>query len=172
MSELINFTALTNEQKLMVLSWRNDERISAFMKNKTVGKDEHFNFIESLKSRNDRLYFLVKNEEKYIGVIDFIKICDKSCEFGIYGNPNLKGVGKILMQNIIDYARKILKIGELNACVYKQNERAIKLYKKFNFEIKYQKDQMIYLSKNLTQTCYNLENSQKLMENSDENCKF
>ena len=97
MLELINFTSLSGEQKLMVLKWRNDERIAKFMKNKSVGKEEHFAFLERLKSIQDKIYFLVKDESEFIGVVSFVDITKESCEFGVYKNPELKGVGKKLI---------------------------------------------------------------------------
>jgi len=148
MLELINFTDLTDEQILMVLRWRNDERIAKFMKNKSVSEQEHRNFISNLKNDETKRYFLVKEDSDYISVIDFVDIAADSCEFGIYANPELKG--KILMQTIAEYAAKTLKVGELKSCVYNENEKAIALYRKFGFEIYGRDEQMSYMSLSLS----------------------
>ena len=100
MLELINFTDLTDEQILMILRWRNDERVAKYMKNKSVSEQEHRKFIANLKNDETKRYFLVKEDNDYIGVIDFVGIEADACEFGIYANPELKGKGKILMQTI------------------------------------------------------------------------
>lgn len=121
MLELINFTDLTDEQILMVLRWRNDERIAKFMKNKSVSEQEHRNFISNLKNDETKRYFLVKEDSDYISVIDFVGIAADSCEFGIYANPELKG--KILMQTIAEYAAKTLKVGELKSCACNENKK-------------------------------------------------
>jgi len=147
MLELINFTDLTDEQILMILRWRNDERVAKFMKNKSVSEQEHRNFISNLKNDETKRYFLVKDSKDYIGVIDFVDIAADSCEFGIYANPELKG--KILMQTIVEYAAKTLKVGELKSCVYNENEKAIALYRKFGFEIYGRDEQMSYMSLSL-----------------------
>ena len=147
MLELINFTDLTDEQILMILRWRNDERVAKYMKNKSVSEQEHRNFISNLKNDETKRYFLVKEDSDYISVIDFVDIAADSCEFGIYANPELKG--KILMQTIAEYAAKTLKVGELKSCAYNENEKAIALYGKFGFEIYGRDEQMSYMSLSL-----------------------
>ena len=99
MLELINFTDLTDEQILMILRWRNDEQVAKYMKNKSLSEQEHRKFIANLKNDETKRYFLVKEDNDYIGVIDFVDIEADSCEFGIYANPGLKGKGKILHAN-------------------------------------------------------------------------
>ncbi|WP_170019840.1 UDP-4-amino-4,6-dideoxy-N-acetyl-beta-L-altrosamine N-acetyltransferase [Campylobacter sp. RM16190] len=145
MIRLINFTELTKEQKMMVFDWRNDERVAKFMRSKNINLNEHLKFIKNLKTAHDKIYFLVKENDEFIGVIDFINISDEECEFGLYANPNLKNQGVKLMQIIINYAFSELKVFRLNSCAYNFNEKAIALYEKFGFEIYDKDDQMSYL---------------------------
>ncbi|MBE9864130.1 UDP-4-amino-4,6-dideoxy-N-acetyl-beta-L-altrosamine N-acetyltransferase [Campylobacter concisus] len=147
MLELINFTSLSGEQKLMVLKWRNDERIAKFMKNKSVGKEEHFAFLERLKSIQDKIYFLVNDKAmgEFIGVISFVDITKQSCEFGVYKNPELKGVGKKLLDLIKDYAFFTLKVGLLKAKAYNSNKKALALYENFGFRVYAKDDDFSYL---------------------------
>ncbi len=136
-SKLINFTKLTLDEKKMILEWRNSDAIKKWMHNRdTISLESHLEFIDLLNSRDDRIYFLVKNENNFFGVVDLTKIKkEKSAEFGIYANPKLKGYGSLLMNQIIEYAFDELNLKKLNSNVYENNLKAIYLYKKFNFKI-------------------------------------
>jgi len=150
--ELVNFIDLDQKEKLMVLSWRNDERIRKWMITEDIiSQDSHFKYIESLASKKDSLYFLVKKEDNPIGVIDFTRINNdtKKAEIGIYSNPELKGVGSFLMQEIINYGFNVLEVKILIAKVFYRNRKALKLYKKFDFrEIVIDKEIIIMELKN------------------------
>ncbi len=150
--KLINFVDLSQEEKLMVLSWRNDDNIRKWMLTQDIiSQDNHFNYIESLTSKKDRLYFLVKKAANSIGVIDFTSIDydEKKAEIGLYTNPELKGVGSFLMQEIINYGFHILGVKTLISKVFHQNHKAIKLYKKFDFkEISEEKEMLTMELKN------------------------
>ena len=134
--QLLNFIDLELEEKEMILKWRNHPEIRKWMYNQDEIKlEEHLNFIESLKSRKDKLYFLVKKEEEFIGVIDFTQLVEKkSVHMGIYSNPNLKGNGKILLNKIIDYSFNNLKVERIFSECLMENEKAYILYKSFNFK--------------------------------------
>jgi UDP-4-amino-4,6-dideoxy-N-acetyl-beta-L-altrosamine N-acetyltransferase len=96
-----------------------------------------------LKSKKDRVYFLVKRNTEPIGVIDLTNInyADKSAEIGLYAKPQLKGIGNHLMETIINYAVYNLKLKTLFAEVFTENTAAIKLYKRYNFKT-YDKKEM------------------------------
>ena len=134
--KLMNFTELTLEQKEMVLIWRNSSEIRKWMYNQEeIELNDHLNFIESLKSRKDKLYFLVKKDKEYIGVIDFTEIIEEeSLHMGIYTNPNIKGNGKILLNKIIEYSFDNLKVKKIYSEVFSQNNKAYELYEKYNFK--------------------------------------
>ena len=133
--ELINFIDISSKEKKMVLSWRNHQDIRKWMSNKKeITLEEHSNYIDSLFYKKDRIYFLVKESNDYLGVIDFTNIVENEfSEFGIYVKPGLRGVGTKLMDIIINNAFNVLKLKKLIANVCVDNEKAKKLYKKFNF---------------------------------------
>ncbi|HEG0496391.1 TPA: UDP-4-amino-4,6-dideoxy-N-acetyl-beta-L-altrosamine N-acetyltransferase [Campylobacter jejuni] len=145
MIKLKNFTELNSQEIELIFKWRNNIHISQFMKTKYIDFEEHLKFIKNLHQDSSKKYFLVFQHEQIIGVIDFVNITTKSCEFGLYTKPNLKGVGQILMNEIKKYAFKILRIKNLKACVFKQNQRALSLYLKNNFYIYCEDENMFYL---------------------------
>ncbi|MDP3290918.1 MAG: UDP-4-amino-4,6-dideoxy-N-acetyl-beta-L-altrosamine N-acetyltransferase [Sulfuricurvum sp.] len=145
---LLDFTTLDTNQLTLVLSWRNHPKIREWMLHPNeISMEEHLHFVESLKRREDRRYFLVQREGKNIGVIDFMDITEKSAELGLYANPKMKGVGETLMRALINYAFVTLKVKTLIATVFADNERAKHLYEKFDFvetnRTAYEKREMI-----------------------------
>jgi len=136
---LINFIDASLEEKKMILEWRNHPNIRKWMYNQEeIELDSHLQFIDSLKYCQDKLYFLVKMDEQYIGVIDFTNINyhNKSTYFGLYSNPYCKisGIGRILETISIDYAFNTLHMTVLKLEVFSDNRQVRNLHKKFHFQ--------------------------------------
>ena len=105
--KLINFIDLSQEEKMMILEWRNKIDIQKWMHTQNdISLEEHLDFIDSLKTIKDKLYFLVKKEDENIGVVYFTNLTKKEVYFGLYANPTIKilGVGRILEKLSIDFA--------------------------------------------------------------------
>jgi UDP-4-amino-4,6-dideoxy-N-acetyl-beta-L-altrosamine N-acetyltransferase len=136
---LKNFIQLNYDEKLMILEWRNHSETSKFMLNKKIELKEHLDFINSLKENKTKLYFLIDD----IGVIDFTNITDKKADIGLYKNPNKQKVGSVLMKHLINYGFNVLGLEKLILYVYENNQKAINLYKKFNFKIADKKDNLL-----------------------------
>ena len=134
--KLINFIDLSQEEKMMILEWRNRLDIQKWMYTQNdISLEEHLDFIDSLKTIKDKLYFLVKKDNIYIGVIDFTQIKpNESLHMGIYTNPDLKDYGKILLETIIYFSFEILKVVKIYSEVYFENEKAYLLYKSYGFK--------------------------------------
>ena len=134
--KLINFIDLSQEEKMMILEWRNKIDIQKWVHTQNdISLEEHLDFIDSLKTIKDKLYFLVKKDNIYIGVIDFTQIKpNESLHMGIYTNPDLKGYGKILLETIIYFSFEILKVVKIYSEVYFENEKAYLLYKSYGFK--------------------------------------
>lgn len=138
---LVSLCDLSNDDKLLILEWRNHINVRTWMHNdSSITTENHFKFISTLNGNTEKKYFLVYEENIKIGVIYFtdINLSTKTAEFGVYTNPNLKGKGAILMETIIDEAFKKLEVTKLLAEVYGDNKTAIMLYRQYNF-IEYKK---------------------------------
>jgi len=146
--EMTNFTNLNEAECKMILEWRNHPNIRNYMTNKNIiTKEEHLAFIKSLENSAAKKYFLVKQEDDYLGVIDFVDIDDTACEFGLYVNPYLqkKGAGSLLLEEIIRYAFKELGLKKLRARVYKENKKALGLYEKYGLKIAREDEEYFYM---------------------------
>lgn len=132
--QLLDFTTLDTGQLTLVLSWRNHPNIRKWMlRDNEISMEEHLCFVQSLKNRPDKRYFLLQKSQDYLGVVDLTNINATGAELGIYANPDLHGVGKLLMSALIDYAHETLKLTHLIANVFADNEKAKDLYQKFDF---------------------------------------
>jgi UDP-4-amino-4,6-dideoxy-N-acetyl-beta-L-altrosamine N-acetyltransferase len=150
---LLDFTTLDTQQLTMVLSWRNHPDVCSWMLNSNeISLNEHLSYIESLKNRSDKRYFLVQKGNDYLGVVDLIDITTTSAEIGIYVNPDKRGVGGLLMEALIRYAFDTLKLTKLIANVFSNNENAKRLYQKFDFQeidrTMHKEREMIYMERN------------------------
>jgi len=146
--ELIHFTELTSDEKLMVLEWRNHPEVRRWMfTQEPIEKEDHLAYIDSLEVRSDRVYFLVKEKDEPIGVIDFAEMdLDRSqASIGLFAKPNLRGVGKILMREILDHGFDQLKVETLISEVFESNESAINLYRRHGFKEVDRRDDVIVM---------------------------
>jgi len=154
--EIINFINTNDIEKRLILEWRNNDDVRKWMINKDlITIEEHFNYIESLKNNKKKLCFLLKEKNNYLGIVEFDEINNNSASFGINKNimSTKKGLGELLEKLSIYIAKTKLNINKLTLSVLKDNIRAIELYKKSNYSIKYEKEIynniLIYMEKKL-----------------------
>jgi len=135
--KLISFPDLSEADKKRIYDWRTDSRIAQNMRTSSFSYDQHLAFIEGLKTKTDRQYFLVTQNNKKIGVISLVDIntCSQKAELGLYVNPEIKGGGKILMDAIFHHAFKVLGLKEVIAEVYEDNSHAIRFYERCGMEL-------------------------------------
>lgn len=137
--EVINFIKLSNEERKMVLDWRNHENIRKWMYSDDIITEEgHANFVDKLITDTSNFYWIVKNKEGlYLGTVYFNKtdFKNKHAYLGIYSNPysELKNKGHLLIQCIKELAFGIAEIHTLKLEVIENNQKAIQFYKKSGF---------------------------------------
>ncbi len=136
---LKNFVNLNEEEIEMVRMWRNHPEVRRWMyTDHEISKEEHINFIDSLKGDNKNFYYLVYKGRKPVGVMYLNRLDPKNrnAYFGIYANPEEKihGAGLILEKSAISLAFDVAQLHTLKLEVIEDNERAINFYKRMGFE--------------------------------------
>lgn len=135
MAELMfkNLIRITDEEKRLVLEWRNSERIRTKMVNKNIiSWEDHKHFIEQLKSRKDCIYYLIYIDKTPIGVSSFtdIDLISKSCSGGTYiGDTNYLGYGIPILYYCYVYLFENMNFNEHVFNVLKVNKRVYKMHK-------------------------------------------
>jgi UDP-4-amino-4,6-dideoxy-N-acetyl-beta-L-altrosamine N-acetyltransferase len=135
---LKNFINLNDNEKELVRRWRNYDNIRKWMfSDKIIAQEEHLAFINRLQNDTKNAYWLVKDDERYMGVVYLNKIdrMNKNAFLGIYTNPenNIKGTGSSLIKCIKKLSFEIAGFHALKLEVLVNNEKAIYLYKKMGF---------------------------------------
>ncbi len=143
--KLENILNVNDELKEKVRLWRNKEEIRKYMLNQhIITKEEHLNWIESLKNRNDWKFWVVFVDEIPIGTVSLQNIDYKklASEWGFYiGEDDYRGsgIGAIIEFSLLEYFFNILKFRTLNGIVLEKNVPVIRMHKKFGFKIKKKK---------------------------------
>ena len=132
-----NFINLDDKEKEIVRNWRNNDVIRKWSYSEhIISVEEHNNFMMKLKEDSRNIYWLAKSKDEYKGVIYLARLDfnNRNGYFGIYSNPYLKGVGNLLEECLIKVAFDIACLHTLKLEVIEDNEKALKLYKRFGFE--------------------------------------
>lgn len=125
-----NFIMMNDDEKLMVLNWRNDDRVRRWMySKKQATEEEHFNFINTLEGRKDRWYWLVYRREIPVGVLvlSLQDIENEIFESGTYMNPELYGEGFGFFKEVGIFLYYVLGINSIYSSVQADNKDALYL---------------------------------------------
>jgi len=135
-----NFIDLSFEELEQIRNLRNKKEIREVMfTNHIITKDEHFAFVDSLKTDDKNLYFSFYIDNKLIGVssLNHIDKKNKKAFLGIYTDPslNIPYKGTNIINCIMKIAFRKLKLKNLFLEVLENNIKAINFYKKNGFQI-------------------------------------
>ena len=129
-----NFVCLTEDEKKMILEWRNHEKVRSVMVNKDViSLEDHLKFINSLENRDDCYYWLVIDPTgANVGVLDVVHIDrDKDVgEIGFYLNQDELGKGFQFMIETEYFVYSQLEL-KYNMITIDVTNKEILLYNKF-----------------------------------------
>ncbi|MCG3685627.1 hypothetical protein [Aliarcobacter butzleri] len=139
-----NFIFLDDSEAKEILELRNQSYIKENMINsENISLENHINFINSLKTLENRKYFAILEDNKIIGSLNYINNEDLS--WGLYfkedTNPIIKSCATYLF---LDYV--FGKFDEdLNSYVKKSNSIALAFNKNFGFKNFKDDEEFIYL---------------------------
>ena len=131
---LKNFINLTDKEKRLVLSWRNHETVRKYVATTPdeISMEEHGAFIEKLRDRKDRYYYMVKEQESSFGVISLFDVdfYNRRCMWGLYANTDNfnTGTGIILEYAALYMVFDVLGLHCLRCEINEENSRALKLF--------------------------------------------
>ncbi len=125
-----NFIQLSDDELLMILSWRNHPDIRKCMNTSNIiSKENHLKFCHNLINRNDVCYWMILKNETPIGVLCIVDINygEKTCEPGFYLSPDIMGRGESIyvLSNYKDFLLNVLEFNGLFGHNYKDNVPSI-----------------------------------------------
>lgn len=135
--ELVNILSADQELWEKMLSWRTHESVAKYFGSSSISKQEHFQWVQSLKSNKNRIVFSINVEGEPVGICGLkdIDYNNKNAEFEIYMNPNVsgKGIGFSSMIALLVYGFKKLDLKRVYAFYNEKNIRAKNLYDRLGF---------------------------------------
>ena len=143
--EVINYVDCTKEQNLDILALRNRDDVRSWMVNpEVIPEENHFRFVESLKSNPNRLYYAIYKNGMLVGTYNLTNEGDGVWERGIIANPSTQGTGQTEK-----WERQILnslpsEIKAVSAKVKQDNLRSIKYHEKLGYKEQSRGNEYIY----------------------------
>lgn len=107
----------------------------------TFTVDQEKEWLKSKIENNNHLVIVAEVQNQIVGQLDFSnghrKRISHTGEFGMGIHKDFRGlgIGCLLLQCLINWAKIHPEILKINLCVHKTNDRAIHTYKKFGFQI-------------------------------------
>jgi len=123
----------------LLLIWRNDPNVRKFSKSTgLISQKEHIVWLENrLKRFKDEPLFILDIEGDLAGTarLDLLQKVEKSFEVSILVDPKFQGFGygKILLDQICDYAIGNLHAESIVAVIHIYNSKSVKLFQSSGF---------------------------------------
>lgn len=137
----VSIRPITLDDTKNIVKWRNSDFVLInFIDQTLISEESHINYFNKYVKTGIVHQFIIKVDGNDIGstFLRDVNLEDRSAEFGIFiGNANYlgKGVGKLALSLLMEYAFKTLKLKKVILRVLKRNERAIKSYRKSGFHL-------------------------------------
>ena len=143
---LVNYVDATPAQQEAILALRNRDDIRCRMVHpEIIPLENHLRFVESLKGRDDRLYYAVYKGDELVGTYNLTREEEGVWERGIIAAPATQGKGETAV-----WERQILctlpsaGIRTLTAKVKEDNLRSVRYHQKMGFREQSRENGYIY----------------------------
>ncbi len=139
--KLVSFLDLPFTVQMNTLNWRNNYEITKFFKIKYISPETHRAWLQSLTlDYPSNMAWIIQYNKEFVGVTYFHSINYKNlfCDFGIYIYNTIyqsKGIGKIVLREMINIATNKLYMKTIYLDVSKTNIKAIMLYESMGFKL-------------------------------------
>ncbi|TDF39440.1 UDP-4-amino-4,6-dideoxy-N-acetyl-beta-L-altrosamine N-acetyltransferase [Alteromonadaceae bacterium M269] len=130
------FTRLSESELECVLAWRNTDRVRGNMhSDEVISWEQHVAWFSKLENDATREFWILRQNSRPIGVLNFSGIGSTEIEWGCYlGETNVwPGSGILLEVAALDRATKLKPAEKLVAEVLSFNKSAIGLHKLFEY---------------------------------------
>jgi UDP-4-amino-4,6-dideoxy-N-acetyl-beta-L-altrosamine N-acetyltransferase len=136
---LQNFITLDIEMQKSILSWRNHEDIRSWMFNENeISLEDHLKFVKNLEHNDQNFYWIVRKDEKTIGVayLNHYDERENTAQWGFYTNPEYFNsfAGLEIAYAALWVFTEKLGIKNLRSYVRESNARAMLLNEFFGME--------------------------------------
>lgn len=143
----VELTEYTSEFLEYSWIWLNDDEIRKLTDTPIFDRQSQKKWFNSLDSKKDYLIWGILFEGIPIGACGLKNITLNDCEYwGYIGNKNYwgKGFGKEIVLKLIEIAKQ-KNLNSIWLKVLKNNNRAIKLYKKLGFNVENETETMLLM---------------------------
>jgi UDP-4-amino-4,6-dideoxy-N-acetyl-beta-L-altrosamine N-acetyltransferase len=135
----INYIQLSESDLLTILDYRNHITVRQMSHNNVdITIEEHFEFIEKLKTDDTDFYFAIKKNNKIIGSVSLTKcnFLNKNIFAGVFLDPKLigTGLGVELEFESIRLAFVTFGIESATCLIFEDNNLSLSIIPKFKFK--------------------------------------
>ncbi len=140
-TNLIKLRSIKKNDLQLIRDWRNDPNIFQFNKqHNLLNMKNQQDWFKTIKIDNsDKKMFIIEKKLIPVGICGFVNI-DHETNSGdiaiIIGNTQLhkKGIGTTVLEKLIQYGFKNLKLHKIGAEIFDFNLISKKFFEKFNFQ--------------------------------------
>ncbi len=149
---MINFKPHSRKDIIHRIRWLNDPEANLYIGDQTsTNLEEQNEWFDRYEKTKNKIFFTIYDDDRpigFMGLSNINRLKGKAGLFIMIGEREYrgKGVGRVCLQYLINYASQKLKLARLTLEVLKDNLPAIRLYQKMGFLTEKQSETEIFMS--------------------------